>query len=88
MAQQAVSHMCIRKNGSSAETKHLPREPCSLMRSQVFMPSCWDGENIDSPDHISHVSHCSDKILSRHRMMPTVSNMDIAIDGLSRNWTL
>lgn len=54
-AQQAISHMCIREDGSSNETKHLPQEPCSLMRSQVFFPSCWDGKNVDTHDHHSHV---------------------------------
>ncbi len=27
------------------------------MRAQVFFPSCWDGKNLDSPDHISHMSY-------------------------------
>lgn len=27
------------------------------MRAQVFFPSCWDGQNLDSPDHISHMSY-------------------------------
>lgn len=27
------------------------------MRAQVFFPSCWDGQNLDSPDHQSHMSY-------------------------------
>lgn len=27
------------------------------MRAQVFFPSCWDGKNLDSPDHVSHMSY-------------------------------
>ena len=27
------------------------------MRAQVYFPSCWDGVNLDSPDHKSHVSY-------------------------------
>jgi len=27
------------------------------LRAQVFLPSCWDGENLDSPDHKSHMAY-------------------------------
>ena len=27
------------------------------MRAQVFFPSCWDGVNLDSADHTSHMSY-------------------------------
>ena len=27
------------------------------MRAQVFFPSCWDGVNLDSPDHKSHMAY-------------------------------
>ncbi|CDO71008.1 hypothetical protein BN946_scf184844.g12 [Trametes cinnabarina] len=27
------------------------------MRAQVFFPACWDGVNLDSPDHKSHMSY-------------------------------
>ncbi|EHA21407.1 hypothetical protein ASPNIDRAFT_135953, partial [Aspergillus niger ATCC 1015] len=56
-SQRAVSHMCIGKDGSSNETKGLPQQPCEILRSQVFMPSCWDGENLDSSDHKSHMAY-------------------------------
>lgn len=29
------------------------------LRAQVFFPSCWDGKNLDSPDHKSHMKHLS-----------------------------
>jgi hypothetical protein len=25
------------------------------MRAETFFPSCWDGKNLDSADHKSHV---------------------------------
>ncbi|RDK36619.1 hypothetical protein M752DRAFT_322305 [Aspergillus phoenicis ATCC 13157] len=56
-SQRAVSHMCIGKDGSSNETKGLPQQPCEILRSQVFMSSCWDGENLDSSDHKSHMAY-------------------------------
>ncbi|KAL4757157.1 DUF1996 domain-containing protein [Aspergillus foveolatus] len=49
--------MCIVKNGLSNEAKHLPRQSCEKLRSQVFFPSCWDGENLDSSDHKSHMAY-------------------------------
>ena len=27
------------------------------MRAQVFFPSCWDGVNLDSADHKSHMAY-------------------------------
>ncbi|KAL4783886.1 hypothetical protein BJX76DRAFT_357558 [Aspergillus varians] len=56
-AQRAISHMCLMEDGSSNETKHLPQQPCEKLRSQVFFPSCWDGENLDSPNHKSHMAY-------------------------------
>ncbi|CEL11070.1 hypothetical protein ASPCAL14177 [Aspergillus calidoustus] len=56
-SQRAISHMCLQQNGTSKETKHLPRTSCSKLRSQVFFPSCWDGKNLDSPDHKSHMAY-------------------------------
>ncbi|KAL5041253.1 hypothetical protein BDW71DRAFT_201527 [Aspergillus fruticulosus] len=48
-AQRAISHMCIGKSRISNETKHLPHQPCEKLRSQ----------NLDSPDHKSHVCPAS-----------------------------
>ncbi|KAF9889500.1 hypothetical protein FE257_007210 [Aspergillus nanangensis] len=56
-AQRAISHMCLQHDGNSSETKPLPQQPCKRLRSQVFMPSCWDGKNLDSPNHKSHMSY-------------------------------
>ncbi|KAL4802620.1 hypothetical protein BDV18DRAFT_63290 [Aspergillus unguis] len=56
-SQRAISHMCLKKDGDSEETKHLPRQACEKLRSQIFFPSCWDGKNLDSPDHKSHMAY-------------------------------
>ncbi|KAG2012825.1 hypothetical protein CC2G_009795 [Coprinopsis cinerea AmutBmut pab1-1] len=43
--------------GSPVDTFALPNRPChGGIRSNIFFPSCWDGVNIDSPDHKSHVA--------------------------------
>ncbi|KAL5364498.1 hypothetical protein BJX96DRAFT_168327 [Aspergillus floccosus] len=55
--QRATSHMCIHADGGSSETKRFPQRRCAKLRSQVFMPSCWDGRNLDSADHMSHMAY-------------------------------
>jgi hypothetical protein len=53
-AQRAASHMCLTAT-DSVYTNSLPVQACERLRSQVFFPSCWDGLNLDSSDHKSHV---------------------------------
>lgn len=36
----------------------LPTGPCPQgLRTQIVFPSCWDGKNLDSSDHQSHMSY-------------------------------
>ncbi|RXW23736.1 hypothetical protein EST38_g2118 [Candolleomyces aberdarensis] len=40
------------------DTFDFPKTMCSGgIRSNIYFPQCWDGVNLDSPDHESHVSH-------------------------------
>lgn len=59
-AQQAITFLCLDFSGNSGGTTKydaLPDKECpSGIRSQVNFPSCWDGKNVDSPDHKSHVA--------------------------------
>jgi len=55
-AQKAISFMCEFEGGSKQYVGFPPRQ-CNIMRSQVYFPSCWDGKNLDSPTHMSHVSY-------------------------------
>lgn len=61
-------HRCLSKsertmggNGapcSSGDTAAFPTKPCpGGIRVTVIFPSCWDGKNLDSPDHQSHVAY-------------------------------
>jgi hypothetical protein len=34
-----------------------PHQCPGSMRAQVFFPSCWDGVNLDSSDHKSHMAY-------------------------------
>ncbi|KAL1709772.1 hypothetical protein EV121DRAFT_276012 [Schizophyllum commune] len=59
-AQQAVTYLCLQAGGASARFNELPRGACSNgIRSQINFPSCWDGKNVDSDDHRSHVAFLS-----------------------------
>ncbi|KAJ3546064.1 hypothetical protein NMY22_g2199 [Coprinellus aureogranulatus] len=58
-AQKAIDYLCLDFSGKSETTRHpgLPEKYCpSGIRSQINFPSCWDGKNVDSPDHKSHVA--------------------------------
>jgi len=61
---QAVSYVCLDYSGSHngdpawAERQDFFSHNCpNGMRAQVFFPSCWDGQNLDSADHKSHMSY-------------------------------
>ncbi|KAF1953472.1 hypothetical protein CC80DRAFT_494753 [Byssothecium circinans] len=44
--------------GTNSDTKFLPRKMCQGgIRANHFFPTCWDGKNLDSPDHKSHVTY-------------------------------
>lgn len=56
LEQRAINYACLGESGP--ETNHLPKRNCKYgVRSQVFFPSCWDGKNLDSPDHKSHMAY-------------------------------
>ncbi|KAI0628684.1 WSC-domain-containing protein [Trametes polyzona] len=63
-ADQAVSYVCLDYSGAHnndpdwAERPNFFDHNCpNGMRAQVFFPSCWDGKNLDSPDHKSHMAY-------------------------------
>ncbi|KAI8974795.1 WSC-domain-containing protein [Trametes punicea] len=63
-ADQAVSFVCLDYNNNHANDPAWAERPNFFehncpdgMRAQVFFPSCWDGVNLDSPDHKSHMSY-------------------------------
>ncbi|KAF1983138.1 WSC-domain-containing protein [Aulographum hederae CBS 113979] len=55
-AQEAINFACL--GAGKDETNGFPNYNCpDGLRAQVFFPSCWDGENLDSADHTSHMSY-------------------------------
>jgi len=62
--QQAITFLCLDfYNHIGGTTKHdfLPRKKCpDGIRAQINFQSCWDGKNLDSEDHQSHVAYKSE----------------------------
>ncbi|KAH9909250.1 hypothetical protein F4778DRAFT_222108 [Xylariomycetidae sp. FL2044] len=43
---------------TGTDSQSLPDHPCEGgIRTTITFPTCWDGENLDSPDHRSHVAY-------------------------------
>ncbi len=54
------------------DTAEFPNKPCpGGIRATVIFPSCWDGENLDSPDHKSHVAYAPGSALAGDRCPAT-----------------
>jgi len=57
-AQRAISIMCMDIGDGGKEYNGFPPVRCTnMMRAQVYFPSCWDGVNVDTPNHQSHVAY-------------------------------
>ncbi|KAF2156578.1 hypothetical protein K461DRAFT_308871 [Myriangium duriaei CBS 260.36] len=55
---QAVSFVCMNYSGNSQYYDQLPDVACpDGVRAQIFFPSCWDGVNLDTADHKSHMAY-------------------------------
>ena len=59
----SICHRCL-GNGEgfapcdSKDTSELPLKYCPKgIRATIIFPGCWDGKNLDSPDHKSHVAY-------------------------------
>ncbi|KAG4415653.1 hypothetical protein IFR04_011212 [Cadophora malorum] len=60
-----VCHRCMPLTGDNSnincgapDAQTLPGKPCvGGIRSIITFPTCWDGKNLDSPDHESHVAY-------------------------------
>lgn len=70
-----ICHRCLAKsdrtmggNGAPcdrSDTSTFPTKPCAGgIRATIIFPSCWDGKNVDSPDHRSHVAYASGAALA------------------------
>ncbi|KAK0732289.1 hypothetical protein B0H67DRAFT_478423 [Lasiosphaeris hirsuta] len=39
------------------DTETFPAGPCYGIRSNIHFPTCWDGKNLDTPNHQDHVAY-------------------------------
>jgi hypothetical protein len=56
--QQIITWTCLNGTGKSANDMTIPS--CAVgdaVRLTIIFPQCWDGKNLDSPDHKSHMSY-------------------------------
>ena len=59
----SICHRCLGNGDGFApcdakDTGELPSKYCpGGIRATIIFPSCWDGKNLDSPDHKSHVAY-------------------------------
>jgi len=61
-AQRAVHMVCLTYDSdgvgvTSQQGPAFPTGHCDKMRAEVYFPSCWDGKNLDTPDHKSHMAY-------------------------------
>jgi len=62
---RAISYACYGGGGFSGTDKEAPGMPgygnktigCSAIRLQIFFPSCWNGKDLDTADHRSHMAY-------------------------------
>jgi hypothetical protein len=66
VADQAISYVCLDYSTSHSgdsdwdqRTSFFTHNCPSGMRAQINFPSCWDGVNLDSDDHSSHMAYAS-----------------------------
>jgi len=57
-AQRAVHMVCLTAGGKTlAQGPGFPKQHCLQLRAEVYFPSCWDGKNLDSDDHKTHMAY-------------------------------
>ncbi|KAF2635085.1 hypothetical protein P280DRAFT_523554 [Massarina eburnea CBS 473.64] len=54
-----LTYTCLQNmNTRTDETLYFPKKSCPAgIMVNVRFPTCWDGKNLDSPDHMSHVAY-------------------------------
>ncbi|KAK7983483.1 hypothetical protein PG989_010885 [Apiospora arundinis] len=54
-----LTYTCLQNSMTrTGETKYMPLKPCPAgIMANIRFPTCWDGKNLDSPDHASHVAY-------------------------------
>ena len=56
----ALYWSCGPSGGSYNESNHIPNCGTDFVNATIQFANCWDGINLDSPDHMSHVAFALD----------------------------
>ncbi|BGP13573.1 hypothetical protein JCM10213_008710 [Rhodosporidiobolus nylandii] len=57
LQQQAIGWNCLGSGVAQTRQPQLPAYNCpNGLRGEIRFPSCWDGQNVDSSDHFSHMA--------------------------------
>jgi hypothetical protein len=56
-----LTYTCLETmNTRFPETKDFPKKACPAgIMANIRFPTCWDGKNLDTPDHMSHMAYPS-----------------------------
>lgn len=55
----AMDYRCLDATNTTI-SKYWPMRTCSVgLQARLFLPRCWDGVNLDSPTHTTHISYPS-----------------------------
>ncbi|GAA5843512.1 hypothetical protein JCM3766R1_004355 [Sporobolomyces carnicolor] len=62
LMSRGIGWNCLGGQGlSQTKNPRLPSVNCpNSLRAEIMFPSCWDGENVDSSNHISHMAYPED----------------------------
>ncbi len=54
-----LTYTCMKDASTRApESLDFPNSPCPYgIMANVRFPTCWDGVNLDTPDHMAHMSY-------------------------------
>ncbi|CAJ2509202.1 Uu.00g142280.m01.CDS01 [Anthostomella pinea] len=67
-----VTYTCLQDiNTRFPETKNLPNKACPAgIMANIRFPTCWDGKNLDTADHMAHVTYPSNGIFESRASCP------------------
>ena len=54
----AIQWQCLHNTYHEPATGNLPHKYCDYaLRAAIYFPSCWNGKEVDPPDHSSHMAY-------------------------------
>ncbi|KAK3215015.1 hypothetical protein GRF29_19g1984182 [Pseudopithomyces chartarum] len=74
-----LTYTCLQNmNTRTGETLDFPKKACPAgLMINVRFPTCWDGKNLDSPDHMSHIAYPSSGTFENNGPCPSTHPVKI-----------